>query len=76
MAATFPSRNEDDVALARIDILILEDEEFIDSILLERRNLNYYANWADEASIEDDILLATNLLSEGKMSNEHRIEGN
>lgn len=61
MAAAFPSRDEDDVALACIGILILENEELVDSVLLEGSDLDYYADWPDQAPIEDDILLAADL---------------
>lgn len=61
MAAAFPSRDEDDVALARIGILILENEELVDSVLLEGSDLDYHADWPDQAPIEDDILLAADL---------------
>lgn len=63
VAAAFTSRDEHDVALARIGILILKNEELVDSVLLEGSDLDYYANWPDQAPIEDDIFLAADLLS-------------
>ena len=44
MTATFPSRDENYIALAGVDILVFEDEELVDSVLLERSDLDYYAD--------------------------------
>lgn len=61
VAATLASRDEHDIALAGVDILVLKDEELVDSILLEGSHLDYHADWADQAAIEDDIFLAADL---------------
>lgn len=61
VATAFPSRDEHDVALARIGILILKNEELVDPVLLEGGDLDYYANWPDQTPVEDDIFLAADL---------------
>lgn len=61
MAAAFASCDEDDVALAGIDILILKNEKLINAVLLKRGDLDNYADWPNEASVEDNVLLAANL---------------
>lgn len=61
MAAAFASGNEDDIALAGVDIVVLKDEELINAILLKHGDFDYNSDWADETSIKDDILLSANL---------------
>ena len=61
VAAAFAPRDEDDIALAGVDVLVLEDEELVDSVLLEGGDLDYHADRANQASVEDDILLAADL---------------
>lgn len=61
MTASFSSRNEDDVPLTRIDIVILEDEELVDAKLLQRGNLDDGAYGAHETAVEDNVLLAADL---------------
>lgn len=61
MAAAFAPRDEDDITLARIDVVVFEDEELVDSVLLEDGDLDNDANGTDQASIKDDIFLAADL---------------
>ena len=61
VTATFPARDEHDIALASVDVFVFEYEELVDSVFLESGDLDYYANWANQTSIEDDILLAADL---------------
>lgn len=64
MSATLAARDEDNVALARVGIVVLEDEELVDAVLLESRDLDDGADGPYEAAIKDDVLLATDLQGE------------
>lgn|SRR5687768_3624327 len=66
MAPTFASGDEDDVALAGIDVVILQDEELLDTILLQCCNFDNCAYGTHEAAIQHYILLAANLCSSGQ----------
>jgi hypothetical protein len=61
MAATLATRNEDDIALACICVVILQNEELIHSIFLKSCNLDYSPDWTDKTLIKDNILLSANL---------------
>lgn len=61
MTAALASGNEDDIALAGVDIIVLEDKELINAILLKHGDFDYNSDWADETSIKDDVLLSANL---------------
>ena len=56
------SHQEDDIPLARVHIVILEEEHFVNSILLEPAELDKQPNSAGESALDDQILLASNLL--------------
>lgn len=61
MAGALAACHEYDIALARIGIVVLQEEELIDTIFLQRRYLDHDANWARQASLDDEILLSANL---------------
>ena len=61
MTAALASGNEDDIALAGVDIIVLKDKELINAILLKHGDFDYNSDWADETSIKDDVLLSANL---------------
>lgn len=54
--------DEDHTSLARIDIVVLQDEELIHAILLQRCNLDNGSYGADEAAIEYQVLLPAYLI--------------
>ena len=56
------SNQEDDIPLARIHVVVLKEEHFVDSIFLEPTELDKQANSAGERALDDQILLASNLL--------------
>lgn len=64
MATAFTPRDEDDIVLACVDIIVLKNEKLIDSVFLKQRNLDDITNRADQAPIEYDILLPANLKTE------------
>lgn len=47
MAAALASGDKDDIALARVDIVVLQNEELVDAVLLERRDLDDDSDWPD-----------------------------
>jgi hypothetical protein len=47
MAAALAAGDENDIALARVGIIVFQDEKLVDAILLEGGNLDYYADGAD-----------------------------
>lgn len=59
--ATFTPSDEDDITLACVDIIVFENEELVDTVLLQHSNFDDDTDRADEVSIEDDILLTANL---------------
>lgn len=61
MSAAFSASHKDDIALARIHVVILENEELIDAILLKRSNLDDCADGADQAAVKHEVLLAADL---------------
>lgn len=61
MPAALASGHKDDIALARVHIIILQDEEFVDPVLLERGDLDDCADGADKAAIKHEVLLAADL---------------
>lgn len=61
MLAAFASSDKDDVALAGIDIIVLENEELVDAILLKGSDFYDSTNRPHETAIKHNVLLATNL---------------
>lgn len=61
LAATLATRNEDDIALACIDVIVLENEKLLNAVFLKCRDLDYDADGTHETAVEDDILLAPDL---------------
>lgn len=62
MAATFASRNEDNIALARVDVAVFQDEELIDAIFFQGGNLDNGTYRTDEAPVEYQILFTADLV--------------
>jgi hypothetical protein len=75
MATAFASRNKDNVALAGICVIILQNEELVYSVLLKDSDLNYRSDRTNKALVEDDILLPANLDRELCVSSVHDIHG-
>lgn len=65
MSRALAASDEDDVALTGIDVVIFQDEELVDTIFLKCSNLDYQANGANQAAVEDDILLSSYLENRG-----------
>lgn len=63
ISSTFASRDEDDISLASIRVLILEEEEVIDAIIPQRRGFDYQTNRACEALFNNKVLLSADLFS-------------
>lgn len=61
MSGTLATSNEDDVALGGADIVALEEEELVDAVVLECRDLDNGADGASEALLDDEVLLALDL---------------
>ncbi|CAF3466252.1 unnamed protein product [Fusarium graminearum] len=61
MATALAPRNEDDIALACIGVVILQNEELIHSIFLKSCDFDYSSDWTDKTLIEDDIFLSADL---------------
>jgi hypothetical protein len=61
MATTLAARNEDDVALACIGVVVLQNEELVHPIFLKSCNLDYSPDWANKTLVEDNVLLSTDL---------------
>lgn len=61
MATAFASRNKDNIALAGICVVILQNEELVYSIFLKDSDLDYSSDRTNKALIENDILLPANL---------------
>lgn len=61
MSGTLPAGDEDDIALSGPDIVALEEEELVDAVVLEGRDLDDSADRAGEALFDDEVLLALDL---------------
>lgn len=61
MAPAFASGHKDDVALARIHIIVLQDEELIDAVFLESCDPDDCADGPDQTAIKHEVLLAADL---------------
>lgn len=59
--STLAASDEDDISLARSDIVALQKEEFIDTVVLKRCNLDNGSYRAGEALLDDEVLLALDL---------------
>ena len=69
MEGALAPRHEDDIALARIGVIVLEKEELVDAVLLQGRDLDDVADRAGQTALDDQVLLAPNLYMK---SNSHR----
>lgn len=63
MSSALPPCDEDEISLTRISVVILQNEELVHSVLLQLRDLDDRADRPYQAAIEDNILLAANLLT-------------
>jgi hypothetical protein len=61
MPTALSSSHKDDIALTCIHVVVLEDEELVDAILLERSNFDDCTDGADQAAIKHEVLLAADL---------------
>ena len=57
----FSSGQEDDVLLRRIDVVIFQNEYFIDAMFLKRGELDKYADWTSQSLFYHEILLSPDL---------------
>jgi hypothetical protein len=58
----FSSDHEDDVPLAGVNVVVLEEEWLVNAILLESAEFDDEANSASQRLLNDQVLLATNLV--------------
>lgn len=63
--STFPTSDEDDISLGSSDVIALQKEEFVDTIILQRCNLDDGSNGAGEALLDYEVLLALDLNNQG-----------
>lgn len=61
VARTLAPRDEDDIPMACVSVIILQEEKLVDSVFLEFRDLYYEANWSGEAAFNDEVLLSPDL---------------
>lgn len=64
--STLPPSNEDDIALYCAHIVALQEEELVDAVVLESRDLDDGSNRAGEALLDDEVLLALDLSNEAE----------
>jgi hypothetical protein len=64
MSTAFAPGDEYNIALARIYILVFENEELVYTVLLQGSDLDDSANGPNQAAIKDDVLFAADLRSE------------
>lgn len=70
MAGTLPAGDEYDIALRGADVVALEEEELVDAVVLEGRDLDDGADGAGEALLDDEVLLALDLSGRGARRDE------
>jgi len=61
MACAFAPSDENDVALACIGIILLEEEELVDAVVLKGCDLDDESDGTGEALFNDEVLLAPDL---------------
>lgn len=61
MPSTLPTSYEYDISLVCSDIITLQKEEFVDTIILQSCNLDDRSNGAGEALLDHEVLLALDL---------------
>ncbi len=61
MATALAARDEDDVVLAGIRVVVFEKEELVDAVVVERRDLDDDADGAGQALLDDEVLLPADL---------------
>ncbi len=59
--STLAPGNEHHIALADIRVAILQEEDFIDTIVLKGRELDKYAYWTSQTPLKNQILLSSYL---------------
>lgn len=62
VSPTLPSSYEDNVLLARVHVVVLQDEKFVDAIFLQCVDFDNGADRADQAFIKHNVFLSTDLL--------------
>lgn len=67
MPAALSSGDKDDIALARIHIIVLEDEELVDAVLLQCGDLDDGADGADQAAVKHEVLFTADLQMRQKL---------
>ena len=61
VTTTFAARNEDNITLASVGVLILEKEEFVNAVILQCRDLNNDSDRASETLLDHEVLLPSHL---------------
>ena len=61
MAGAFAPRHENHIALAGVGIVVFDEEELVDAVILERRDLDHGTDGAGETSFDNEVLLTANL---------------
>ena len=72
VAGRLAARNENDIALARVGILVLEKEEVVDAVVAQSGRLDDDAERAGEVLLNDEVLLAADLRCRGRLSSVQR----
>lgn len=65
MSPTLPTSNEDNIPLAGAHIVALQEEEFVDPVVLKRSDLDDVSNRASEALLNYEVLLSLDLEDAG-----------
>ena len=69
------SQQEDDVSLALVHIVVLEKKDLVDSVCLEFTELDEQTDSARQTALDNQILLASNLLSLADIPNVGSLPG-
>ena len=61
VTSTFTTGDKDDTLLARVRVVVLEEEKLVNPIVLECRDLNHGVYGTCQATLKHEIFLATDL---------------
>jgi len=61
MATDLSPCDKNDIVLAGVDVVIFENEEFVDAVFLQGSDLDYRTDGADETAVEHEVLLPAHL---------------
>jgi hypothetical protein len=61
---TLSPSDEHHVSLTDIRVSILQEEDFVDAIVLQSRELDEQANWSSQGRLNHQVLLPPNLLKD------------